>query len=252
MKNLLFLAGLLFTASAGLYAQTPEQIFARANEMYQQNKIADAMEAYESILKNGYVSGELLYNLGNAYYRSGNIPKAILSYERARRWMPSDDDLAHNLQIANLKIVDRIEPTPRLFIWDYWDGIKNLFSLQAATWWAYGGFLTMLGLGATVVLVRTYALRKAALYAAAASVLVFAALLTIFLAKVSEQGRTDEAIVLAAVTNIKNSPDASSSDAFVLHGGVKVKITDRVNDWVKIRLADGKVGWIQSSAVESI
>jgi SH3-like domain-containing protein len=69
---------------------------------------------------------------------------------------------------------------------------------------------------------------------------------------VSDIGRRDTAIVVAEITTIKNSPDAKSSDAFVLHGGVKIQITDTVSDWIKIRLADGKVGWMERSAAESI
>src|SRR5512141_3017076 len=85
---------------ARMRAQTPEQRFEPGNEAYQQGKMSDALAIYESILRNGYVSGPLYYNLGNAYYRAGNIPRAILNYERALRFMPGDDDLRHNLQLA--------------------------------------------------------------------------------------------------------------------------------------------------------
>jgi SH3-like domain-containing protein len=51
---------------------------------------------------------------------------------------------------------------------------------------------------------------------------------------------------------VKNSPDAKSSDAFVLHGGVKVQLIDSVGGWSKVRIADGKVGWLEASAVEVI
>ncbi len=252
MKNFALLTGLLCVALTGLHAQSPEQLFLQANELYQQNKAAEAKDLYERILNNGYVNGPLLYNLGNAYYKTGDIPRAILFYERARRWMPADDDLQHNLQLANLKVPDRIVPTPRLFIWDYWDSFKDLFSLQSATWWAYGALVVMFAFGAMLVVAGTYALRKTALYGAGASILIFILFLTLFLAKAADDTRTDEAIVVAAIATIKNSPDAKSSDAFVLHGGVKVRITDRVNNWVKIRLTDGKVGWLETVAIEVI
>lgn len=93
-------------------SQTPESLFRQGNTLYQQGRFAEARSAYEQILKSGFVSGEVLFNLGNAYYKTGDIAKAILYYERARRLMPGDDDLLHNLQLANLQIADRLEPTP--------------------------------------------------------------------------------------------------------------------------------------------
>ena len=124
----LFLLTLCLMSTAGpVWAQSPEQSFDQANLLYQQNKFGEARDAYEAIVHEGFVSGELYYNLGNAYYKTGDLGKAILNFERALRFMPNDDDLKHNLQLANLMIVDRIEPTPRLFLWDDWDGVKSAF-----------------------------------------------------------------------------------------------------------------------------
>src|SRR5512141_279622 len=103
-QRLFLLAALVAIVLAALpmrlCAQTPEQRFEQGNEAYQQGKMSEAVEIYESILRNGYLSGPLYYNLGNAYYRAGNIPRAILNYERALRLMPGDEDLHHNLQLA--------------------------------------------------------------------------------------------------------------------------------------------------------
>jgi hypothetical protein len=243
---------LLFVTAGRADAQTPQQLFQQANLLYQQGKMTEARDAYASILHAGYVSGELYYNLGNTYYKTGDIAHAILWYERARRLMPQDDDLQHNLQLANLLIVDRIDPTPRLFVWDYWDGLKNAFSLTGITWWVYGAFLLAIGVSCLVVLARSYRWRKAGFIVGAAATTVFVFLLVVMIAKVSDLRRTDFAIVTTSIASIKNSPDPKSSDAFVLHGGVKVQITDAVSEWVKIRLADGKVGWMEKDAAEVI
>ena len=250
MKTILIILALV--AAATLHAQNPAQLFEQANRLYQEGKINEAREEYESILSNGYVSGELYYNLGNAYYKNADFAHAILNYERALRLMPNDDDLRHNLQLANLMITDKIEPTPRLFVWDYWDDVKNAFSLQSITWTTYGAFLLVVVSLGMIVLARTYSLRKVGVMSSAGTLLVFALLLVVFSAKISDAGKNDEAIVLAPITAIKNSPDPKSSDAFVLHAGVKVQINDRVNDWFKIRLADGKVGWMENGAAEVI
>jgi hypothetical protein len=233
-------------------AQTPEQLFDRANQLYQQTKFSEARDAYESILHSGLVSGELYYNLANTYYKLGNLGMAILNYERAHRLMPNDDDVNHNLQLANLLITDRIEPTPRLFIWDYWDGIKAAFSLNAITWIGYILFVVLCASLSLVVAARTYRLRRFGLLGAGASILVLVLCVTLWVGKLGEMTRSNAAIVTAKITTVKNSPDPKSSDAFVLHSGVKVLITDSVNEWVKIRLADGKVGWMEEGAAEVI
>jgi len=246
------LMALVALGYSGSSSQTPEQLFQQGNMQYQQGNLAAAKDLYEKILASGYVSGDLYYNLGNTFYRAGDIPRAILTYERALRLMPQDEDLRHNLQLANLSIADRIEPTPRLFFWDSWDGLKSAFSLRGATWAMYIPYLMMLGSLTVVMLARRYRVKRIALVASVACAAGFLFLLMVFIARVNDSSRTDDAIVMAAIATVKNSPDVKSSDAFVLHGGVKVRILDSVSDWLSIRLADGKVGWIEKSAVEVI
>ncbi|MER3523505.1 MAG: hypothetical protein C4326_05400 [Ignavibacteria bacterium] len=238
--------------AASVHAETPEQFFDLANQAYQQGMFAEAIEKYEMILQSGLVSGELYYNLGNAYYKAGNIGKAILNYERARRMLPNDDDVLHNLQLVNLMIADRIEPLPRVFLWDWWDGITSWFSMNGITWTMYGVFLLTLVAGAAFMLAPTYALRRAAFIGVMVGVILFVGMLSVFLGKLGDLQRSDIAIVTADVATLKNSPDPKSTDAFVLHSGVKVFITDKVKGWLKVRLADGKVAWIEQNTCEVI
>jgi tetratricopeptide (TPR) repeat protein len=233
-------------------AQTPEQLFADANQLYQQGKFPEARASYERILSSGYAAGELSYNLGNACYKEGDIPHAILNYERALRRISGDDDVRHNLQIANLMIIDKIEPTPRIFIWEYWDGVKNWFTMTGVTLVVYAWFVLFAASLAVVALARTYALRKIAFLTAAGTFVVCLFFTVVLFDKKSDLVRSDLAIVVSQIVTVKNSPDPMSSDAFVLHGGVKVQITDRFTTWMKIRLADGKVGWMDGGAAEVI
>lgn len=243
---------LLIVAAISGRAETPEQFFDQANQAYQRGKFAEAIEKYEAILASGLVSGELYYNLGNAYYKSGNLGKAILNYERALRLLPHDEDIRHNLQLANLLITDRVEPAPRLFIWDWWDAVKGWFTLSGITLWGYAFYLLVLmGIGA-VVLAPAYSLRRVALIASTAAFALLVFSLLVFVGKLNDVQRTDVGIVIASVTTVKNSPDANSTDAFVLHSGAKVWVTDRVNTWLKIRIADGKLGWMDERAAELI
>jgi tetratricopeptide (TPR) repeat protein len=233
-------------------AQSPEELYQQANALYQAGKIAEARDLYELIGSNGYVSGDLFYNLGNAYYRLGDLGRAILNYERARRILPADDDLRHNLQLANLRIVDRIEPAPRLFLWDWWDGMKGALSPQSAVWISFALFVLVVAAAMTMMLIRSYLARKVALIAGSVTAALFALSLVLTVQKLADVGRQDEAVVVSSITTVKNSPDAHSSDAFVLHAGVKIRVLDSVNDWIQIRLPDGKVGWMERGAALTI
>ena len=250
--NRIALLWISLLVSVPALAQDPHQMFEEANLLYQQGKPAEAVAVYDSLLAEGYTSGELFYNLGNAHYKSGNVARAILNYERAVRLIPGDEDLRHNLMLANMMITDKLDPAPRLFVWDYWDGIKAAFSPDLTSWLLFM-FVLITACGvASFLLARTYALRKGSLVGIAASGLCVIFLLIIFIGKVGDINRKDAAIVTIPITTVKNSPDNASSDAFVLHGGVKVTIIDQVNTWLKIRLPDGKVGWMDKGAVEVI
>jgi hypothetical protein len=149
-------------------------------------------------------------------------------------------------------IIDKIEPTPRIFIWEYWDGVKNWFTMTGVTLVVYAWFVLFAASLAVVALARTYALRKIAFLTAAGTFVVCLFFTVVLFDKKSDLVRSDLAIVVSQIVTVKNSPDPMSSDAFVLHGGVKVQITDRFTTWMKIRLADGKVGWMDGGAAEVI
>jgi Tetratricopeptide repeat/Bacterial SH3 domain len=251
-RRILILVVLVAVLSAFSRGQTPDQLFQQANSFFQQGKVAEARDLYEGIRQAGLESGELYFNLGNAYYRTGDIGRAILNYERALRLMPGDEDVRHNLDLANLRIADRLEPVPRLFIWDSWDSIKHWFSLRGITWTLYAVYLVFLGCVAVTLLARTYGLRKMAFLTSLGVLLVLGFFVAVFLGRLTDDTRRDEGVVVESITTVKNSPDSKSSDAFVLHAGVKFQILDGINDWIKIRLADGKVGWMERASAEII
>ncbi|MBK7259117.1 MAG: tetratricopeptide repeat protein [Ignavibacteriae bacterium] len=251
MKRILVLLAVMCVA-IGMQAQTVEQRYQQGNALYQQGKFAEPAAAYETILQAGYTGGEICFNLGNAYYKQGNMGKAILNFERALRFLPADDDVRHNLQLANLQIVDRIDPAPRLFLWDWWDGIKDVFSLNAITWLTWLMVVFFLGSVALILLARTYALRKSGLIASIATGVMVVMAVAIFSGKVIDANSNEEAVITAAIATAKNSPDAKSSDAFVIHAGLKVRISDSIGQWLRIRLVDGKVGWVEIKSAERI
>ncbi len=242
----------LVVLSVTAFGQTPEQLYTEGNQAYQKGDLARATELYESIIHNGYASSDLYYNLGNAYYKQGNIARAILNYERASRLTPGDDDLRHNLQLANQMITDRIDPTPHLFVWDWWTSLKNWLSFETVTWILYAAVLVLAASISFVIAGWSYRLRRIALFSSLMDGVLVVLVAAIFFGRYTDAHRTDEAIVMAQVVNVKNSPDARSSDAFVIHAGLKVQLTDYLGEWTKVKLADGKVGWLEAKEIEVI
>ncbi len=242
--------GVLLAAAA--HADEASQTFEQANQLYLQAKYPEAIAAYEKILQSGYESGELYFNLGNAYYKSGTIQKAILNFERAKQFLPRDEDVLFNLQLANLQVVDKIDAVPRLFAYRWIDTMLTIFSLSTMGWIVYAFFLLTLAAFAYFLFAPTYGQKRLSMFAG----LVFSAALILtmigFGVQSYKESNTEFAIVMSDASNIKSAPDNKGNDLFVLHKGLKVQVLDAVNHWRKIRLVDGKVGWIPEEECEII
>lgn len=249
-----FAAVLSLSALLSVFSTAPaqEQIFDRANQLYLQQKYSEAIRLYEQIVDNGYESGELYFNIGNAYYKSGNIPKAILNYERSRKILPGDEDVSFNLRLANLQVVDKVDPVPKLFIYRWIDAVLTSFPLSTLQWAMYTFFLLTLVSLSSFLLARTFPQKRASLLGGLMCGGLLLLSMLSFAAQSYREANTEFAIVMSDVTNIKSAPDKRSSDLFVLHKGLKVEALDSVNHWRKIRLADGKIGWIREEDCEII
>lgn len=233
-------------------AQTAADEFESANLLYREGKHEEAARAYEAILKQGYVSAPLYFNLGNAYYRLGKTALSVLAYERALRLKPSDPDATHNLALVNLKTVDRIEPLPELFIIE-WLRSLSIFLPPHTTIWLFAACWALFfsGLALLSVLNQSVVAKTVRLLVIAAFVVLIPAAI-LMATQIADAGSRNDAVVTATITTAKTSPDAKSVDAFVIHEGLKVRLSDAVGGWVKIALPDGKVGWIRAEECERI
>lgn len=247
----LFFCFIAFSLRVGL-AQTAQDEFERGNSAYRNGQFQEAVAAYESVLKQGLAGSALYFNLGNAYYRLGNVAPAILAYERALRLEPNDPDITHNLNLINLKTVDRIEPLPELFFIGWMRSVSTVIPIHASVQlFVLGWILFFASLATFYVFSQTTALRIARLCALTTGVLLIP--LSAFLtAQIVDRQSHNDAIVTVSVVTAKTSPDAQGVDAFVVHEGLKVKLTDVVGEWVKMVLPDGKVGWIRAQQCERI
>jgi tetratricopeptide (TPR) repeat protein len=245
-RNLLPAVLFLLIFTENITAKNPQEIFAEANKAYQANNFNRALNLFESLLNEGYESVELYYNIGNTYYRTGNLGHAILNYERALKLSPGDEDIEHNLAFLNSKIVDKIETMPRFFLFEWWEDILTFFSFNGWTIAAFIFYLLALTSLGGYFLLSDISKQKYSFFSA----LVFSALLlcciSIMIVKYNRDYIIKNGIVTETVVTAKMSPAYDGGDAFVIHEGLKVKIEDSFDDWVKIRLPDGKVGWMMN------
>ena len=243
---------LVFVAAGTLSAQEASLRFEEANALYRSGDFQKAAAAYENILTNGYEHPALYYNLGNAYFKLQMIPASILNYERARRLSPRDEDIIHNLRLVNLRVVDKIEPVPQLFVKEWWNALVSLFSAGS---WAFSGLVALwiaAVTGALFLMVRSGLVQRLSLALSFVSVLFCLFSFIGMAQQLHRQQSEREAVVFSQSVPVKSAPDAGSVDLFVLHEGVKVELLDSVGEWRKIRLPDGKTGWLSGENIQII
>lgn len=243
----IFIAPLLLIAD-----DLPREIFREGNNAYRNGDYLKAIDKYEKILNNGYNNAEIYYNLGNAYFKLKKMPEAILNYEKAMKLNPSDEDIRFNLRVANLQTVDKIEPLPMMFYEKWWQALTDWFS--SAVWSALMIIFIWLGfIGlAAYLFMFSPGIKKISFFVAVISFVI--AIFSFIFANTSYVHETSEesAIIFSESVYVKSSPDKESTDLFILHEGTKVKILDQVGGWTKIRLANGNVGWLKRSSIETI
>jgi tetratricopeptide (TPR) repeat protein len=230
-----------------------DSLWNNAGKAYTEGLWQDAVQGYEQISSMGLESAALYCNTGNAYYKSGNVPKAILNYERALKIDPSYEDARYNLEYLSEQIQDKIDPVPAFILGVWMEKVCRLMDSDA---WAVM-FIVLFALTAAMLLLfllaATVAGRKTGFSLGIITVVMAVFSLTFSLWQKNDYESTDAAVVMMPVAAVKSSPSAESSqNLFVLHEGTKVFIIDQVGTWFNIELADGRQGWIKASDIETI
>lgn len=241
---------LLVLIPSSSFAQ--KSLKALGDEAYGKGNYQQAINDYEQLLKQG-VSADVYYNLGNAYYRSENITKAIINYERALLLSPGDEDIRFNLQLARSKTIDKITPESEMFFVTWYRSLVNMTSVDG---WAYIALVSLL-VALCLALVYLFAskvwLRKIGFFAGILMVVLFIVSNIFAYHQRRILDNRTSAIVIAPSVNVKTTPEAAAKDAFLIHEGTKVEITDdSMNDWKCIHLANGKEGWVSTKVLERI
>lgn len=245
-----FLSG--FLAASPLFADEAASLFQQGNQSYEAGEYQKAAEAYEKILQLGRENWQVYYNLGNAYYKLRQPGKAILNYERALRLHPDNEDIRFNLGLANLQIADRIPTPPRSIILVWLENALQFFSLEGSAALALIFWVALFAALMVSLVARKMKWRQSARSLAWVAGVLFAIFASLFGYHYYDHQTTNYGIVMAPRVSVRSSPAESATEVFILHEGTKARIEANAGDWARIRLADGKVGWLPASAVEKI
>lgn len=235
-----------------VFASEAEVLMNEANQLYQNKNYETAIEKYNSILVEEYESPALYYNIGNSYYRSAQVGLAILNYERGLKLDPSNEDLLYNLSIIKARTADRIKEVPKLFIVEWWE---LLLSVLSTTMWQIVVILFYLLLLGSIVLyffTKSGTTQRLTVFSSLFGLLGVIIFSIILFANLQRETSTDYGILTTHTISAKQSPNETSDDLFVIHEGLKVAVQETFGEWYKIKLSDGKVGWLPKNSLEMI
>lgn len=225
-------------------------LFADANAQYAEGNYAEAATQYEQILQE-QPTAEVYYNLGNAYFKQGELAQSILAYERALRLKPSFKDAKHNLQFAQSRIIDNIEDTQSFFLSNWLKAIRN--ALSQRVWMVGSIILFIMALVGFFLFAfsQTLWLRKTAFYCSVVALVVSVMACANAGSLYQRDTQRSEAIITQGIVNAKSSPDRSGNDLFTVHEGTKVEIHEVIGDWCCVHVGNN-IGWMPLEYLERI
>ncbi|MDP2525989.1 tetratricopeptide repeat protein [Maribacter dokdonensis] len=240
-KKLVTLIGLFMVL---LCTAQNDQLFEQATDAYNAGDYEKAVSFYNNILDNGKHSSALYYNLGNAYYKQNKIAESIYFYEKALLLSPNDQEIKTNLSYAQNMTIDAIDTMPETGLARLY---KNVTGKLTFDQWAYLGVIFMILFVLLYILFyySNYSTRKRFTFIGSLLALFFCIISVLFAyVQRADFDKDQPAIVFAEESTVKAEPNRTSAEVFVIHAGTKVNVLDQLEDWKKIKLTDGKTGWL--------
>lgn len=250
MKNVFLV--ILLLSTVGTYATQADSLFANANRLYQTEKYSEALDLYKEIEKHNITTDDLLYNIANTYYKMNKVAPAIYYYEKVLQQSPNHTDAKFNLAFAQRMTIDNIEPLPKTLFQKIKQNVVMKLTYNYWAWLAVG--LSFLFALLFLLYHFSYSPSSKRLFFVTSIISAFLALSIIFIAYQNYEHvqSTQEAIVFAQQTQVKTAPTVSSEISFELHEGTKVNVLESLDNWKKIRIEDGKMGWIVADDIKEL
>ncbi len=247
MKRVIYLISFLF--SAVLFAQNQE-LFEKGNALYNDGKYAEAIDKYNAILDSKKHSADLYFNLANAHYKLNHIAPSIYYYEKALMLNPEDADIQNNVAFARNMTIDAIDEIPDV---GFSKIIKNTTnSLSFDSWAKLSVVLVFCFVILFLIYYFTYATltKRLTFIGSLVSLICVCIALAFAFHKYNLDKKNNPAIVFTQESKVKSDPNLRSQEAFRLHEGTKVQVIETYKDWSKIKLTDGKTGWVISEDIK--
>ncbi len=234
------------------YAQTSSELFLKANDLYKNRQYIKAIELYLNIEKSGLESDDLFFNLGNSYYKLNKVAPSIYYYEKALKINPMHQDALNNLAFAKRMTIDVIEDLPKTFLQRFSSNVIQ--KLTYNTWAILAVTASFLASFIFLMYYFSSSPKRKIFYFNVTILTVFMMIVAVVFAysnyEITQKSRS--AIIFSLKSEIKNAPSLDGEPVFELHEGTKVTILDELSNWKKIKLADGKIGWVNMADIKEI
>lgn len=235
--------------TVGYLAAQPDSLFTEANEAYRTENYRQAAELYRALADSGYQNEALFYNLGNSYYQSGQIGESILYFEKALSIDPDDEETRQNLDIVRKRTVDEFEVMPDSVLQTAGRSILRFFSPDQWTFLA----LFLLALIPLSLFVYFFSpMKRLGFTGLLIGLILGGTCLALAYGHRNWQKHNQGAIIMSPSAYVKSAPASSSEDVLILHEGTKAVVVEKLDEWRKIRLPDGKLGWIKAADLAMI
>lgn len=243
---------LILVSSGGSFSQQVDKrerdaSFHRASVLYEQARYEEAIREYEQLIQEGIESGNIYYNLGNCYFKNGELGKAILYYEKAKRLIPDDRDLESNYKYVRSLVKDNTPATQIIWVVRVLEKFSNRSSINGVTI-----FLSILYVLIVLIIISSlyiHTVKKYTITITAFMITLFVISSIILTKKISLLGH--EAIITAEKAEAKFEPFNRATTHFILHEGMKVNLLSSKDLWFKVKRSDEKIGWVMKDQLSS-
>jgi tetratricopeptide (TPR) repeat protein len=221
-----------------------------ASRQYQNRQYETAARIYDSLIRQGYQDASLYYDAGNAFYKAGHLGEGIYYFEKARELDPNNSFIGSNLQLARQHTADHVEALPVLFFVRWEQRLVNFLSPNA---WVICSiiffWLLVAGVGLRLMVSKGSGLSS---FVCLLLVCGFIGSMACAIFRYRRIVHPGYAIIMSTEIPVRNAPDLGSPDAFDIHEGLRVQVLDTAGNWEKIRMADGRTGWVPGSDLRKL
>ena len=233
-----------------MFAVNADSLFMQGNRYFEDEKFSRSARTFERLLSS-VEHADLYYNLGNAYYRLGDVGYAVWAYEKGLQFEPRNNDIKYNLDLTNTRVKDRIEVPEGFILVDLYRSFKNAMTVNDLLLWG-SSFLLLVGL---VYALGQFRFMGRTMVSRLLTTFVVLTIVThiICLDKYWDVTGVEEGVIISQTVNVYSIPAVRDEMiVFKIHEGLKVEITQSQDRWVEIILLDGKKGWIPKNTLRAL